>query len=311
MATNNNHHELEVKLHDAVFGNNGKCFLIIDPTLERYHASTSFFEMLIKHNKHHISFPHQDLDGSLVLWLVSLDSNIPADLALFEASIAHSLNELKPENVSQGIGRIVCSWISTELSINDFSEQISHIAIQRMQNMGSILLRFFDPAVFGSLYDILDDWQRQQLLTNINAWCYLDGDGMPQIFNGDGGVFKKLNHSLGLTDSNLSKLHVIFRINRVLQRYRRLNIPEGMCERQASRILHPAMSYFLSNFDTSDEGYVDFGIDVLINTSRFYLNPTFEKYIKDTANNGLPLYHIVRSRIDKNMWEIRTLNHLS
>lgn len=114
--------------------------------------------------------------------------------------------------------------ISTELNREQLSESISGMIIQPLQSGNDILVRYFDPSVFGLLLSILDNWQSQQLLRDINFWCYIDGDGNAQVINGGGEQTKKLNYSLGLSEDDLSKINNILVINRVLRLYRKIKV---------------------------------------------------------------------------------------
>lgn len=281
-------------IFDAAFGKNGKCFLLIDASLEQYQLDGFLYDTLKSHKPFRIVFSANELQDALPLYLYPLNSIEERDNKLFDDSICHALNELKCERLNAGQGRSVCAWISTELTGIQLAEQIASLALQSIQSYGDILLRYFDPAVIGPLMPVLDSWQKQQLLSNINAWCYIDGDGIAQVVNGDGECKRKLNYSLGLTKLNVSEMRRIVDINKILCAYRKMDIVGKLSEYEAVKLLHPALGYFYSTFLPSDNDISAFGVDVLIAQRLFYQCEVFNK----SVNHGKKtlLYSTVKSK---------------
>jgi hypothetical protein len=277
-------------IHDLVFGSDAECYLVIDPTLKRYHTNNEFYALLEKYDIHKVHFPHAELEGALELWLIRLNADDPKDITLLDASAVYSLSELTPEKLKSGEGRSVCGWISTGLSVERLADYIAYTAIQNVQSVGDILIRFFDPSVFGLFSLLMDDWQKQQLINNINLWSYIDGNGQFRVISGGGETRQRLNYSLGITESVLADINNITRINKILREYREVSVSERVDEIQAAQLLYPALRYFLSNFSLSDDGYIDFGIDILTSQKLFYLNCNPESLSKKRTGKELPVY---------------------
>lgn len=289
--------KIKEEIFNAVFGKNGQCFLLIDAALEQYQSDMYLYDILKDYESYPVAFHQNELQGALPLYLIPLNVQKKRDNKLFNHSIYHALNELEFERINAGKGRSVCAWISTQLTWEQLSESISRSAVQPVQSGGDVLIRYFDPSVLGLLLPVLDDWQKQQLLSNINVWCYINGDGTAQIVNGDGEALKKLNYSLGLTALNLSEMSNILVINNVLRQYRRIGAMEKLSEQQAARLLHPALHYFYSHFASTGNDAIEFCIDVLTAQRLFYQDEVFDRYVLNNRNESLLVYADIKTRI--------------
>ncbi|MCG1031676.1 hypothetical protein J5S76_06750 [Bacillus amyloliquefaciens] len=289
--------DIKNKITTDAFGKNGKCFLLIDSSLKKYQSDSSLYDFLKNYESYSITFHQSELQGALPLSLFPLDLIKEKDDELFNNSIHHSLNELKSERLDSGEGRSVCAWISTGLTGEQLAEQIALTAVQSIKSVGDILLRYFDPSVLGPLIYVLDSWQKQQLLSNIDTWSYLNGDGVIQIVNGSGECKRKLNYSLGLTESDLEQINRISILNAILRVYRKRNTVDRLNECEAVKLLHPALEYFHSSFSLCNNDVIDFGLDVLLRQSPFYLDEMFGKYLCNTRSKNLQLYSDVKSKI--------------
>ncbi|WP_410751587.1 hypothetical protein [Citrobacter sp. U14242] len=283
---------------NAAFGKNRRCFLLIDASLEQYQSDAFLHDIIKDYKSYPVIFHQRELQGALPIFLFPLNSMSERDSELFNSSICHSLNELKSEKLDSGEGRSVCAWISSELTGEQLAEQIALSAVQSIRTVGDILLRYFDPSVFGPLMPLLDSWQKQQLLSNINVWSYIDGDGNAQVVNGDGECKKKLNYSLGLTELNVSEMSRVLVVNKILRVYRKMNVVDKLSECEVVKLLHPALNYFYSSFSPSDNDVIEFGLDVLSAQRLFYQDGVFDKYIFPHHNKTLQSYSEIKSGID-------------
>lgn len=290
--------DINEKITNAAFGKNGKCFLLIDASLEQYQSELFFPDILREYKSYPVTFHQEELQGALPLYLFPLSASSERDGQLFKNSIYHSLNELKIEKLESGEGRSVCAWISTDLTGEQLAEQVALSAVQSIQSGGDILLRYYDPSVFGLLMSILDKWQKQQLLSNINTWSYIDGDGIAQVVNGDGESKKKLNYSLGLTERNALELRRISVVNNILRAYRKMKVSHRLSECEVMKLLRPALCYYYSTFSMSDSDVIDFGLDVLRVQRLFYQDGIFEGFMFSNHSKIPQSYSDIKSRID-------------
>jgi hypothetical protein len=297
MGNADNFLAIKDEIFDTVFGHDKRTFLLIDATLKNYGSEPELFEILKAYNVYPINFSCHELDGVFPLYLVLLESDNIKDREFFEISVRSALDALEPDNIKQGKGRCVCAWFSSQLSIEQISDFIINTAIQHIQNIGDVLIRFFDPAVLGALLDILDSWQKQRLLSNVNVWCYIDGDGIVRSLNGNGDS-KKLSYSLGLTESDLLELKNIEVINKILLEYRGIGQNVLLSEIRAIQLLRPAIRFYSTHFIVEeDDDIVKFGMDVLISQKHFYLSPEFSKYLPENNHNIKKSYNQLKSMI--------------
>lgn len=295
--------KIKEEIFNAAFAKNGRCSLMIDASLKQYQSNSFLYDALKDYPLYPIIFYQDELHEALPLYLVPLDVHSIRDKELFHNSIHHALYELGAERINNGEGRSVCAWISTPLTTEQLSESISRSAVQTTQSGGDVLIRYFDPSVFGLLLPVLDGWQKQQLLRNINAWCYIDGDATAQVVNGNGESVKKLSFSLELTESNWIDLNNILVINNILRKYREINGMGKVNEQQAGRLLQPALRYFYDHFSSVGEGVNEFGLDILTAQQLFYQRGVFEQYLRNKYAANLPLYSDVKSRVGCMEWE--------
>jgi hypothetical protein len=281
---------------DAAFGKNEKCFLLIDASLKQYQSNNELYDVLLNLKSYVIIFNHPGLKDALQLSLFPLNVMSIRDNELLDKSIHHSLNEIKTEKLDSGEGRSVCGWISTELTGEHLAEEIASSAVQSVTSGEEVLMRYFDPSVFGLLMPVLDNWQKQQLLRNVNTWSFIDGDGIAQIVNGGGECKKKLNYSLGLTELNISEMNWLLVINKILRTYREMNLSNKINERDAVMLLFPAFRYFYSLFSSSNSDVTEFGLDVICAQRPFYLDEFFERYIKGNRSQQIISYASVKAK---------------
>jgi len=283
-------------ISNAAFVKNDKCFLLIDASLKQYQSNNILYDTLKNFKSYKVYFNHPELNDALQLSLFPLSVSNVIDNGLLDKSIYHALNEIKTKNLDSGEGRSVCGWISTELTGEHLAEEIALSAMQSVTSGEEILMRYFDPSVFGLLMPVLDNWQKQQLLSNINTWSFIDGDGVAQIMNGGGECKKKLNYSLGLTELNKSEMNWLVVINKILRIYRKMNLSNKINERDAVMLLFPALRYFYSLFASSEVDVTEFGLDVICAKRPFYLDEMFEKFVSRKCNQKIIYYSDVKSK---------------
>lgn len=290
--------DIKEKITRAAFGTNGCCFLLIDASLKEYQTGSFLHDTLKVYKSYPVIFQHKELQGTLPLYLFPLSKLSEKDDQLFNNSIHHSLSEIKNEKLAAGEGRSVCAWISTNLTGGQLAEQIAMSAVQSIKSLGDILLRYFDPSVFGLLIPALDKWQKEQLLSNVNTWSYINGDGEVHTVNGDGECRKRLSHSLGLTDSNVCEIKLILVVNKILRVYRNADVAHKLSECEAVKLLRPALGYYYSSFSPSENDVVEFGLDVLSAQKLFYQDGLFCKYMLNRRGKEHPTYIDVKLKID-------------
>lgn len=295
----NNEPAFYEKAVEEVFSRDGNGYLIIDPILldknvDRHNFIESIFERVIK-----APLPHPELDSVMALWIIPLNWRNPSDREIFKCSINCSLNELSPGKLAIGGGRCICGWVSSTLSLNDFAEDITRLAIQPQPSGSLSLFRYYDPAVLSVVTSIIDDWQRKRLFNNIHSWSYLNGDGYFNTEYGANSSVVKMNFSLGLTDDEILNLNNVKYVNAIASRIRIESPKLQLSESQLIGRLLPALRFFTEHFSLADEGIVIFGVDIFQSRKEFYKEDFFLSQMKNLNNQSLPSYIEHRKIIGK------------
>lgn len=253
--------EIYCLLYERVM-NVGDLNLLLDLTINPQNDECAFKEEINKFNYPRITFPHQDLEGVAELLLIKFNKDSVKDLNLLKLSVEHSLDEISPESLKTGNGRMVCAWINSSLNLEDLGKEISHSAIQQVSCGSNVIFRFYDPGVFGNIDSFLDSWQTKRLLKNITSWFYINGDGELLEKSGGSECLHKLDFSLGITNTEWTRMHYISLVNKILLCYRDKKRVARISEKQAWQCLVPALDFYL-NLYSLDERVVSFGVDVL------------------------------------------------
>ncbi|HCW3069723.1 TPA: DUF4123 domain-containing protein, partial [Citrobacter freundii] len=208
--------------------------------------------------------------------LVSLDLSLPEDCKLLQESIMQSLQEIEPNEILLGKGRMVCGWLSCEENIVNLADYLGKVAIQQHDGK-DVLLRYYDPAIMISLLSILDDWQQRRLLGPIEVWSFIDGDGqfINKINQSENQL--RLSYTLSLSSDNWRDINFAGIKNRVICNYRLANLSrERFSEPAVFKLLKQSLKRAVLYTFSDQEDLIKWG-ECSINVAPEFYNHGFIK----------------------------------
>ncbi|ALV93502.1 MULTISPECIES: DUF4123 domain-containing protein [Pantoea] len=261
-----------------------KCWLLIDPTLRTLHEDSDLWPIVDELNCHRILFPHPDLDGVMELWLVAIT---PDNDVLLNESMLAAMNELKPKKLTQGRGRTICGWLISSASIDYLKRHISETSIQPVLDLGTYMLRFYDPTVIAMTSKHLDDWQRNRLFGAVNDWFFLDGDGKVMCQQGYYRGEEQLDFSLSISGTTWEKIKRAGVLNICLNTYRKTSRNEVLVSEKNARLWLEAAMDDLSHTSvwSRPEVYLPLSIAILTQHPSVYLHEDIAVMIARTERS--------------------------
>ncbi|GKX61860.1 hypothetical protein SOASR032_04290 [Pragia fontium] len=227
-----------LKAHFARHSN--QCYLLLDPFLRNFIDDDFIYERIENKAITDVLIPHASVDKTRVPFIISLDLNKPEDNELLFHSVYESLFETHPKRIAMGEGRRFCGWLSasTATKLTDLSLYMGRVAIQRLSEDKTILLRLYDPAVMIQLWFLLSEVQRRILFGLVDDWSIITGEGELYTFPASEATLFGA-HSLGLSPDQYKKISWIGAINRGLCFYRQLDNRPWISDLQVQKILFP------------------------------------------------------------------------
>ena len=171
-----------------------QCLLMVDPTLrdasdapsyraclERWAQASSVQSPEDLATPIHWTHPNLKPEHRPRLIALALDRYASADL--LQASIALALEDQELESLMRGDGNRVCGWLLTSAPVKQLAVHLGALAVQQLPGdfpahpNKRMLLRYFDPSVMPSLWQLSTDAQRLALLGPIDEWLMLGRTG--------------------------------------------------------------------------------------------------------------------------------------
>lgn len=164
----------------------GQCWLLLDPSIynpnEVLGIGSSLSQVI-----HPIRWRHRNLVPEHRPYLVPLELNRLHGSALLNTSLQQSAMNWQPESIIQGFGHSVCGWLFSDADGMRLSEHLGGLAVQPQHGISSsapakrMLLRYWDPSVIPSLWNVLDTRQKQIFLGPLHAWHLIDRFNQMQV----------------------------------------------------------------------------------------------------------------------------------
>ncbi|WP_337264550.1 MULTISPECIES: DUF4123 domain-containing protein [unclassified Serratia (in: enterobacteria)] len=253
-------------------------FLLIDPAKLELNASSPWIQALTERQPEPVPLLHGSIPQAYYPWLVTLDLNQPDDVLVLKESLIQALQETDPARLIAGTGRTVCGWLTSAHPARVVARQLGSTAIQTLSGGGTILLRYFDPAVNTLLWTQLSPFQQQRLMGVISGWHLLNGDGQLISHLHAAAALPLLTFSLGIAETDRPRLEQIAVVNQAMQQYREQTkaIPrqnesrlQSVAQQALQRIAH-------SSLLTEHEERVMFAFHALYWHSHIDLHPEFQ-----------------------------------
>ncbi|EPV8392735.1 DUF4123 domain-containing protein [Klebsiella sp. 141161] len=230
------------QLNNSFVTKNQLCILMIDAAIARFRQQEqSLYTPLLAREYIRVPVAPRYLSAEFEPRLIPLDLSIADDVLLLEMSAELACNEIHPQRITQGYGRLICGWLSCSTSPEALALHLAKSALQEREGQNT-LLRFYDPAVALPLWSLLDNWQQQRLFGPLAAWFSIDGDGQWVQRKGAEQQNIRLSYSLSLSEDNWRDIQFIGIVNRIMCQYRCSYINElRFSEQQVFTRIIPAL----------------------------------------------------------------------
>lgn len=308
LASKNQFKTIEAELLQKFSQLNTCCLLLIDAALlRRQNNEISLITALEKRDKTKIQTSPNYLTEDFSPWLVSLDLSVNEDIEIFELSIIQALEEIKPESIKRGKGRLVCGWLASHATTQITAFHLGKSATQ-INNDKNILLRYYDPAVATLLWSMLDNWQQQRILGPVTHWYSLDGDGQLYKRTGQEQQIVRLSYSISLNPENWRNIELITIINFILCNYRQTNQnTQRLKETYIFQIILPALRRATALSFNDREDLVAFGTHALNVSPEFDRHPLISRLLEIELSKQKPCYRQAVAALSETDWDqIRT-----
>lgn len=238
-------HQAELITKDLreLFSSHGNvCYLLLDPFLRSFNDDDLINERIKNNQIIMIKIPHPSVDSQKTPFMLKLDLNDPDDSDLLYHSVYESLYEIDAKQIDMGNGRRFCGWLSANQATKpeDLAQYIGRVAIQRLSEDRTILLRLYDPAVMLQLWFLLTEVQKRILFGLATGWSVITNEAEFYTFQ----VSKEKlfgAYTLGISDEQYGNIRLIGPINRALCTYGQTDSIERpwISEFQAPSLLLP------------------------------------------------------------------------
>ncbi|TEA26494.1 DUF4123 domain-containing protein [Candidatus Schmidhempelia bombi str. Bimp] len=229
--------------------------------------------------------------------LIELNLKNPFEQDILRYTIDKSLLELSPNVLSKNSKRHYSGWIFTQDKIAKVAQHFALLSLQKVID-GTLLLRFYDPAVLPQLLTILNPTQQKKVLGNVQLWTLLDGNGDLYCYdnaqNNDEG--SKYLFQLGIDQQLENQLYCIGITNQTLKSYRKNNPNQKFNECETLHHIMPGLLRLISQGFKDNTLLVQWANIVINNDKDFDLYPQIQKKLKTfkTRYDFAPLLDILK-----------------
>lgn len=303
LASQSQYKVIREELRQRFSSKDNKCVLMVDAALLRQRTDEQeFISELDRRQVLRVPVASQYLTDEFFPWLVALDLSSFEDIDLFDKSIKLALNEIEPQKIQNGCGRLICGWLSIYGALEDASIHLGKTALQRKKDK-DILIRYYDPAVATLFWKVLDDWQRQRLLGTITNWYSIDGDGQLTHRSGLVQQYAQLSFSLSLSPESWQNIDMIVIVNLILREYRKDNIDKTrLSEVQVFDAVLPALRRAQQYMFKNKEDLVTYGLHALNVSPDFDCHPEISRLLTMQRAQPDRSYRDAISSVSSKQW---------
>lgn len=195
-----------------------RCIMLLDPFL------TPISDRIIqyfadKDRLYQVRMMHPSVLASKRPLLLELNLAEPFENQVLIYTIEQALMQQSPDYLLSGEGQQYCAWLFTQASVERIANDIANLALQKTHNSKTLLLRFYDPAVFRQLMSVLTEHQQHKLYGHISGWALINRDQQLIINQNIAQPRPVLSGQIGLTDEQLNQLYCIGINNQLLKKY--------------------------------------------------------------------------------------------
>lgn len=193
------------------------CLVLLDPFLNPIDETfMMYFQNRLR--LYQVPIMHSSVPAVKRPWLIQLDLRDKYEQAVLIYMLDRALKQLKPEFIAIGKGQQYCAWLFTNANPKSIADGLGQLALQKQGN--TVLLRYYDPAVFFQLMSLLNPTQQNLLLGEIKIWGMLSREGVLKIRNHESKVYPVYGGKLNLTHEQYQQIECIVVNNKIIQSMR-------------------------------------------------------------------------------------------
>ncbi|OCG22836.1 hypothetical protein A9G22_06415 [Gilliamella sp. App2-1] len=214
---------------------------------------------------------------------VLLPFNLNEQIEILKQLIQLSFQETRTKALLSGKGRAICGWLFSNEKIQDLSDYIANLCIQKhSMSFNYYLLRIYDPAVLSSLLSLILPQIKDKILSATTCWAVLNGDGVLECYKAAKIRWEFVVHRLGLNNQEMKDIANIGIENQTLIKYRHKykNQPryhEAQAREHIRKALLIANQYQLND----EQDKVLFALHYLTIGSEFHRTPKVAALLKE------------------------------
>lgn len=245
-------------------------------------------------------FEYRNYNIKFTPGLIALDLKQPQDQTILKMTIEYSYLEIDPKAVLMAEPRFVFGWIFSPFMQQQLAKELGYISIQSSDD-GNQLLRYFDPAILSPLSNILIEGQKQLLVNPVNAWLYINSDGVLITEKNLRSPVKNLSYNLGIIDEQWQKLDFIESRNQTIARYHFFYPDYSLKEAQADIIIMQSFQDAIQRGYSDKHDLSEYAYYSLVIHPDFIQHPIIQNAIKNNKTSSL-----IRQlkNIDAAQWQI-------
>jgi hypothetical protein len=268
------------KLYNFAKNYNSRCIVILDPFISPLEDNIlSYVQNPFQITQ--VKIMHPSVLASQRPVLLELNLKNPFEQEILRYTIDKSLLELSPNVLNTNSKRHYSGWIFTQAKIPQIAQNFALLSLQKVVD-GTLLLRFYDPAVLPQLLTILTPTQQKKVLGEIELWTLLDGnsdlychDNTPKKDEGS-----KYSFQLGIDQQLENQLYCIGITNQLLKSYRKNNPNQKFNECETLHHIMPCLLRMISQGFKDNNLLVQWAKIAINNDINFDLHPQIQKKLK-------------------------------
>lgn len=266
------------QLYNYAKNYNSRCIIILDPFISPLEDDIlKFFQKPDQIAQ--VKIMHPSILACQRPVLVELNLNNPFEYDILRYTIDKSLLELSPNILTKNNKRHYSGWVFTHATTKQIAQNFALLSLQKAID-GTLLLRFYDPAVFPQLLSILDPIQQKILLSYIELWTLLDGNGDLYCHINTQNKSSVYSCQLGITQQLEDQLYCIGINNQALKAYRKNNLTLKINECETLHHIMPCLLRIISLGFKDNALLVEWAKIAINNDKNFDLHPQIQNKLK-------------------------------
>lgn len=259
-----------------------RCLLLLDPFI----SPINEFFMQYYHNRlrlYRVSLMHSAILVTKCPWLIELDLKDKYEHTLLSYIMDKALKQSTPESIkNRNTGQQYSAWIFTHEKAKSIAIDLAKVAIQGDRQ--KILLRYYDPAVFFQLMDILEPKQQNKLLGNIKIWSMLTREGTLKSHYHQGEVWQIGSGEIRITQDQYRQIECIGINNQIINSQQIINPNKSIDEIATLQTIMPSLIRLKKANINEEEFHLKWAKLALKRGKDFDCEPKIEDKIKQCTS---------------------------